>query len=183
MSLLVDISQMTSTRDHPGRSDNHYIEIHALTPGLSPSSAEKSSGSGGLSVLVSARISQIGAGERGVRAGWMCCVGLRCEYGSYQETASGGGSSWCFHPWRLAGERGVRIASIASTRQAFSVTAERERMKQTTTPPIRHVGLVCRECGGRRFRTVYTRRRDDGILRRKRCCECGKAITTRERRI
>jgi uncharacterized Zn finger protein len=56
-------------------------------------------------------------------------------------------------------------------------------MNQTETPKpsTPHVGLVCRNCGCRHFHTVYTRRRNDGILRRKRCRNCGKAITTREK--
>jgi len=44
-----------------------------------------------------------------------------------------------------------------------------------------HVGLVCRCCGCRHFVTVYTRPRHDGIVRRKRCRNCGQAITTREK--
>jgi len=44
-----------------------------------------------------------------------------------------------------------------------------------------HVGLVCRECGCRHFMTVYTRPRHDGIVRRKRCRNCGQTITTREK--
>jgi len=53
----------------------------------------------------------------------------------------------------------------------------------TTTRPLapRDQGLVCRECGCRHFLTVYTRPRGDGIVRRKRCRNCGKAITTREK--
>ena len=57
-------------------------------------------------------------------------------------------------------------------------------MDQTTTPKpssTPHVGLVCRHCGCRHFLTVYTRRRNDGIIRRKRCRNCGQAITTREK--
>jgi len=44
-----------------------------------------------------------------------------------------------------------------------------------------HAGLVCRHCGCRHFVTVYTRPRHNGIIRRKRCRNCGQAITTRER--
>ncbi len=56
-------------------------------------------------------------------------------------------------------------------------------MTQATQPPTpsRHVGLVCRHCGCRHFLTVYTRPRGDSIVRRKRCRNCGKPITTRER--
>ena len=57
-------------------------------------------------------------------------------------------------------------------------------MTQTmTTPPLqaRSQGLVCRQCGCRHFLTVYTRPRGDGIVRRKRCRHCDKAITTREK--
>jgi transcriptional regulator NrdR family protein len=53
----------------------------------------------------------------------------------------------------------------------------------TTAPPLppRNQGLACRQCGRRHFLTVYTRPRGDGIVRRKRCRNCGKAITTREK--
>jgi len=57
-------------------------------------------------------------------------------------------------------------------------------MTQATTNPSlppRHQGLVCRQCGCRHFLTVYTRPRGDGIVRRKRCRNCGKPITTREK--
>ena len=57
-------------------------------------------------------------------------------------------------------------------------------MTQTATNlplPPRHQGIVCRQCGCRHFLTVYTRPRSDGIVRRKRCRNCGKAITTREK--
>ncbi len=47
--------------------------------------------------------------------------------------------------------------------------------------PSLHTGLVCRQCGCRHFLTVYTRRRNDGIVRRKRCRNCGATITTREK--
>ena len=48
-------------------------------------------------------------------------------------------------------------------------------------PKVRHVGLECRHCGCRHFLTIYTRRRNDGIVRRKRCRNCSTAITTREK--
>jgi len=57
-------------------------------------------------------------------------------------------------------------------------------VNQTTSlkpSPTPHVGLVCRHCGCRHFHTVYTRRRNDAIIRRKRCRHCGQAITTREK--
>ena len=56
-------------------------------------------------------------------------------------------------------------------------------MKQATMSPpeVRHPGLVCSQCGCRHFLTVYTRPRNDGIVRRKRCRNCGRAITTREK--
>jgi DNA-directed RNA polymerase subunit M/transcription elongation factor TFIIS len=44
----------------------------------------------------------------------------------------------------------------------------------------RHVGIQCRACGANRFWTIYTRRRNTGIVRLKRCQRCGKAVTTRE---
>lgn len=59
-------------------------------------------------------------------------------------------------------------------------------MKQSIAPTSStspHVGLVCRQCGCRHFLTVYTRPRNDGIVRRKRCRNCGAAVTTREKMI
>ena len=49
------------------------------------------------------------------------------------------------------------------------------------TPQVRHPGLVCHNCGCRDFRTIYTRRHGDAIVRRKRCRHCDRAISTRER--
>ena len=43
------------------------------------------------------------------------------------------------------------------------------------------VGLRCRRCGHDRFRVVYTRRRLDGLWRRRECRNCGKRFTTYER--
>jgi len=57
-------------------------------------------------------------------------------------------------------------------------------MTDTTLPAasqVRHPGLVCRRCGCRHFVVVYTRPRGDAIVRRKRCRNCGQAVTTRER--
>ena len=43
-------------------------------------------------------------------------------------------------------------------------------------------GLVCRHCGCRHFRVVYTRRAWGGrIMRRRECRYCGKRMTTREK--
>jgi hypothetical protein len=53
--------------------------------------------------------------------------------------------------------------------------------KSAKTAPSPHIGLVCHYCGCRHFLTVYTRRRNDGIVRRKRCRNCGRPITTREK--
>jgi len=55
--------------------------------------------------------------------------------------------------------------------------------EQTVLPQseVKHPGLLCRVCGCRHFLTVYTRPRNDGIIRRKRCRHCGSAVTTREK--
>jgi hypothetical protein len=43
-------------------------------------------------------------------------------------------------------------------------------------------GLVCRQCGCRHFRVVYTRAAWGGrIARRRECRNCGKRVTTWER--
>jgi len=56
-------------------------------------------------------------------------------------------------------------------------------MQAVTSPPFppRQQELVCRQCGCRHFLTVYTRPGGDGIVRRKRCRNCGQAIMTREK--
>jgi len=42
-------------------------------------------------------------------------------------------------------------------------------------------GLVCRACGCRHFRVLYTRRAWGGrLLRRRTCRHCGRRITTYE---
>lgn len=43
-------------------------------------------------------------------------------------------------------------------------------------------GLVCRICGCRHFRVLYTRRAWGGrLLRRRSCRHCGRRVTTTER--
>ena len=45
-------------------------------------------------------------------------------------------------------------------------------------------GLQCRNCGGQRFRVVYTRRAwGRKVVRRRECRECGERLTTWERAI
>ena len=61
-------------------------------------------------------------------------------------------------------------------------------MPTLTTPPVSQVsppadqrGLVCRHCGCRHFRVIYTRPAWGGrILRRRECRHCGKRLTTWE---
>jgi len=43
-------------------------------------------------------------------------------------------------------------------------------------------GLVCRHCGCRHFRVIYTRRALGGrLVRRRECRYCGKRMTTWEK--
>lgn len=44
-------------------------------------------------------------------------------------------------------------------------------------------GIECPSCGCRHFYVIYTRRRDDKIVRRKECRHCGRRVTTSERRV
>ena len=44
-------------------------------------------------------------------------------------------------------------------------------------------GLQCRQCGGRRFRVIYTRAADAKVVRRRECRKCATRITTWERAI
>ncbi|HOM77549.1 MAG TPA: hypothetical protein PLE88_13630 [Anaerohalosphaeraceae bacterium] len=42
-------------------------------------------------------------------------------------------------------------------------------------------GLVCKACGGRKFKVIYTRAAHDGrLMRRRQCCRCGRRFTTWE---
>jgi hypothetical protein len=45
------------------------------------------------------------------------------------------------------------------------------------------LGLVCKGCGCRDYRVLYTDRRDGYILRRRECRHCGRRVTTREDRL
>ena len=51
------------------------------------------------------------------------------------------------------------------------------------TEPVEHphVGLVCRACGCRHFRALYTRRHARAMVRVRECRLCGKRIKTIER--
>lgn len=48
-------------------------------------------------------------------------------------------------------------------------------------PTIPAGGLVCRQCGCRDFRVIYTRNDPSGIIRRRECRHCGKRVTTVEK--
>ncbi|HQI08647.1 MAG TPA: hypothetical protein PLX18_12410 [Anaerohalosphaeraceae bacterium] len=42
-------------------------------------------------------------------------------------------------------------------------------------------GLVCKACGGRKFKVIYTRAAHGGrLMRRRQCCRCGRRFTTWE---
>jgi transcriptional regulator NrdR family protein len=44
------------------------------------------------------------------------------------------------------------------------------------------IGLICRNCGGKYFKVIYTRKDKGGkIIRRRQCRKCGKRITTGEK--
>jgi DNA-directed RNA polymerase subunit RPC12/RpoP len=50
------------------------------------------------------------------------------------------------------------------------------------TSPADQRGLVCRHCGCRHFRVIYTRPAWGGrIMRRRECRHCGRRVTTWER--
>ena len=62
-------------------------------------------------------------------------------------------------------------------------------MPTITTPPVPQItqpadqrGLVCRHCGCRHFRVIYTRPACGARLaRRRECRNCGKRMTTWEK--
>ena len=47
--------------------------------------------------------------------------------------------------------------------------------------PEHPTGLVCRQCGGRRFRVVSTDKKNGMICRSRQCQHCGKNHRTTER--
>lgn len=53
--------------------------------------------------------------------------------------------------------------------------------KPANKADTRSSGLACPKCGCRHLPVVYTRPRDNGILRARQCRHCGKRIITRER--
>lgn len=62
----------------------------------------------------------------------------------------------------------------------MTLTAERPRIRLSTYGDA-DVGIVCRKCGCREFRVVYTRRIPVGIRRLKQCRHCGRRKMTVER--
>jgi DNA-directed RNA polymerase subunit RPC12/RpoP len=53
---------------------------------------------------------------------------------------------------------------------------------QQATPPADQRGLVCRYCGCKHLRVIYTRPAWGGrIVRRRECRHCGKRLTTWEK--
>jgi len=42
-------------------------------------------------------------------------------------------------------------------------------------------GLECRKCGCKHFFVIYTRAREESIMRRRECRNCGRRITTWEK--
>lgn len=59
-------------------------------------------------------------------------------------------------------------------------TLDRPRIRLSTYGD-RDVGLVCRKCGCREFRTIYTRRIPGGIRRARQCRYCGLRRRTIEK--
>jgi len=54
-------------------------------------------------------------------------------------------------------------------------------MTESRTKTKEDYGLVCRSCGCRHFRVVYTRpARGNRVLRRRECRHCGRRMTTWE---
>jgi transcriptional regulator NrdR family protein len=59
-------------------------------------------------------------------------------------------------------------------------------MSDRTQPPADEPippGLRCWRYGHDQFRVIYTRRRSDGLQRRRECLQCGTRFTTCERRL
>jgi len=56
--------------------------------------------------------------------------------------------------------------------------------REAKKPEDEQLGLRCRQCGGQRFRVVYTRAAwGRKVVRRRECCQCGERVTTWERAI
>jgi len=50
-----------------------------------------------------------------------------------------------------------------------------------TTSNLLERGLKCHDCGGKRFKVIYTRSGPGVIKRRRECRGCGRRLTTWER--
>jgi transcriptional regulator NrdR family protein len=57
-----------------------------------------------------------------------------------------------------------------------------DRSHSSANEPVQ-LGLRCWRCGYDHFRVIYTRRRLDGLRRRRECLQCGTRFTTCERRL
>ncbi len=55
-----------------------------------------------------------------------------------------------------------------------------EPSKQAVNPEPKR-GITCRDCGCAHFWTIYVRKQDKRIMRRRECRHCGKRITTSEK--
>ncbi|MFW6125104.1 MAG: hypothetical protein ACOC46_03055 [Pirellulales bacterium] len=59
--------------------------------------------------------------------------------------------------------------------------ANRVKLSEMQTQQQQETGLICRGCGCRHFRVLYTRSvAGSRIMRRRECRHCGRRITTHE---
>lgn len=57
-----------------------------------------------------------------------------------------------------------------------------DRPAQDSPPKEKERGIECLNCGCRHFEVIRTCQREDKIVRRRACRNCGREITTTERR-
>lgn len=75
-------------------------------------------------------------------------------------------------------------ASMAKNVASKTSVLQKTEHHEHPMPVSSDRGLICRHCGGRCFRVIYTRAAPEAkIIRRRECTACGKRLTTWERAI
>jgi hypothetical protein len=78
------------------------------------------------------------------------------------------------------GSRGDGTRHCAGYFDPLALPQDHAMPTATSGQPL---GLICRACGGRRFKVLYTRARQEEIKRCRQCHGCGQRTMTCERQI
>lgn len=72
---------------------------------------------------------------------------------------------------------------MSKARKSKSSPPPGDESPESLEPSTDVRGLECPECGCRHFYVIYTRRRQDRIVRRRQCRHCGRLVLSVERLI